>query len=63
MGGVCLINAGISAEGTMGKMVVAILSTLDRAERQRILERTHQDKLDAKSKGVKFGRKKLTVHR
>jgi DNA invertase Pin-like site-specific DNA recombinase len=49
---------GISTEGTMGKMVVTILSTVAQAERQRILERTNEGRLDAKSRGVKFGRKR-----
>jgi DNA invertase Pin-like site-specific DNA recombinase len=49
---------GISTEGTMGKMVVTILSAVAQAERQRILERTNEGRLDAKSRGVKFGRKR-----
>jgi DNA invertase Pin-like site-specific DNA recombinase len=32
------LDAGISTEGTMGKMVVTILSAVAQAERQRILE-------------------------
>lgn len=34
------LDDGISTEGTMGKMVVTILSAVAEAERQRILERT-----------------------
>ncbi len=49
---------GISTEGTMGKMVMTILSAVAQAERQRILERTNEGRLDAKSRGVKFGRKR-----
>ena len=49
------LDDGISTEGTMGKMVVTILSTVAQAKRQRILERTNEDRLEAK--GVKFGRK------
>lgn len=49
---------GISTEGTMGKMVVTILSAVAQAERQRILERTNEGRLEAKAKGVKFGRKR-----
>jgi hypothetical protein len=37
------LNDGISTEGTMGKMVVTILSAVAQAERQRILERTNVD--------------------
>lgn len=48
----------ISTEGSMGKMVVTILSAVATAERQRILERTNEGRVEAKSKGIKFGRKR-----
>ena len=48
----------ITTEGTMGKMVVTILSAVATAERQRILERTNEGRAEAKTKGVKFGRKR-----
>ncbi len=48
----------ITTEGTMGKMVVTILSAVATAERQRILERTNEGRMDAKIKGIKFGRKR-----
>ena len=51
------LDDGISTEGTMGNMVVTILSAVAQAERQRILERTNEGRLEAKAKGVKFGRK------
>lgn len=51
------LDDGISTEGTMGKMVITILSAVAQAERQRILERTNEGRIDAKEKGVKFGRK------
>lgn len=51
------LDDGISTEGTMGKMVVTILSAVAQAERQRILERTNEGRMEAKAKGVKFGRK------
>lgn len=51
------LDDGISTEGTMGKMVVTILSAVAQAERQRILERTNEGREEAKAKGVKFGRK------
>lgn len=51
------LDDGISTEGTMGKMVVTILSAVAEAERLRILERTNEGRLEAKAKGVKFGRK------
>lgn len=55
---VWFLDDGISTEGTMGKMVVTILSAVAQAERQRILERTNEGRLEAKTKGVKFGRKR-----
>jgi DNA invertase Pin-like site-specific DNA recombinase len=51
------LDDGISTEGTMGKMVVTILSAVAQAERQRILERTNEGRIEAKTKGIKFGRK------
>ena len=52
------LDDSISTEGTMGKMVVTILSAVAQAERQRILERTNEGRIEAKAKGVKFGRKR-----
>jgi DNA invertase Pin-like site-specific DNA recombinase len=52
------LDDGISTEGTMGKMIVTILSAVAQAERQRILERTNEGRIEAKAKGVKFGRKR-----
>jgi DNA invertase Pin-like site-specific DNA recombinase len=52
------LDDGISTEGTMGKMVVTILSAVAQAERQRILERTNEGRMEAKAKGMKFGRKR-----
>ena len=52
------LDEGISTEGTMGQMVVTILSAVAQAERQRILERTNEGRIEAKAKGVKFGRKR-----
>ena len=52
------LDDGISTEGTMGRMVITILSAVAQAERQRILERTNEGRLEAKEKGVKFGRKR-----
>lgn len=51
------LDDGISTEGTMGKMVITILTAVAQAERQRILERTNEGRQEAKAKGVKFGRK------
>jgi DNA invertase Pin-like site-specific DNA recombinase len=52
------LQDGISTEGSMGKMVVTILSAVAQAERERILERTNEGRLEALSKGIKFGRKR-----
>jgi DNA invertase Pin-like site-specific DNA recombinase len=52
------IDDGISTEGAMGKMVVTILSAVAQAECHRILERTNEGRIEAKSKGIKFGRKR-----
>ncbi len=51
------LDDGISTEGEMGKMVVTILSAVAQAERHRILERTNEGRIEAKARGVKFGRK------
>lgn len=56
--GIRFLDDAISTEGTMGKMVVTILSAVATAERQRILERTNEGRIEAKSKGIKFGRKR-----
>ncbi len=37
-------------------MVVTILAAVAQAEGQRILERTNEGRIEAKAKGVKFGR-------
>ncbi|MGE0197403.1 MAG: recombinase family protein [Simkaniaceae bacterium] len=52
------LDDGITTEGTMGKMIVTILSAVAQAERQRILERTNEGRIEAKAKGVRFGRKR-----
>lgn len=52
------LKEGLSTEGPMGKMVVTILSAVADAEKERILERTNEGRLEAKAKGIKFGRKR-----
>ena len=52
------LDDGISTEGTMGKMVVTILAAVAQAERQRILERTNEGRIEAMASGVRFGRKR-----
>jgi DNA invertase Pin-like site-specific DNA recombinase len=56
------LDDGISTEGEMGKMMVIILSAVAQADRHRILERTNEGRIEAKLKGIKFGRKR-TVDR
>lgn len=51
------LDDGLSTEGPMGKMVVTILTAVANAERSRILERTNEGRLEAKARGIKFGRK------
>lgn len=53
------LDDAISTEGTMGRMVITILSAVAQAERQRILERTNEGRMEAKARGVKFGRKPI----
>ena len=52
------LDDGITTEGTMGRMVVTILSAVAQAERERILERTNEGRLEAKANGVRMGRKR-----
>ncbi|MEM8829759.1 MAG: recombinase family protein [Cyanobacteria bacterium P01_G01_bin.19] len=52
------LDDGITTEGAMGKMIVTILSAVAEAKRARILERTNEGRIEAKSKGIKFGRKR-----
>ena len=56
------LDDGITTEGTMGRMVVTILSAVAQAERERILERTNEGRLEAKANGVRFGRKPSIDH-
>lgn len=56
--GVRFLDEGISTEGTMGKMMMTILSAVAQAERHRIMERTQEGRVEAQAKGIKFGRKR-----
>lgn len=53
------LNDGISTDGPMGRMVITIFSAVAEAERHRILERTNEGRIEAKARGVKFGRKRF----
>ena len=50
------LDDGISTKGTIGKVVVTILLAVAQAERECILKRTNEGRLQAKAKGVRFGR-------
>jgi DNA invertase Pin-like site-specific DNA recombinase len=47
----------LSTEGAQGKLVVRVLIAAARTERLRIRERTSEGRIEAREKGVKFGRK------
>ncbi len=51
------LDDGISTEGSMGKMVVTILAAVAQAERERIMERTHEGRRSAIDRGIRMGRK------
>jgi len=51
------LSDGISTEGAVGRMIVTILAAVAQAEKMRILERTNEGRIEAKIRGVKFGRK------
>ena len=58
-----LINKGLTAYiGLFAEMGAKPLSAVAQADRHRILERTNEGRIEAKLKGVKFGRKR-TVDR
>ena len=48
------LDDGISTEGTMGKMVVTILSTVAQAEREWILGSKNEGRLEARATDDKF---------
>ena len=53
----------LDTTGDFAELVLAMLGVAAKLERRRILERTARGRADAKTKGVKFGRKpKLTPH-
>ena len=56
------IDDGISTEGSMGKMVVMILTCVAQAERARILERTNEGRLEAKANGVIVSTRKIYLN-
>lgn len=53
----------LDTTGDLAELVLAMLGVAAKLERRRILERTAQDRANAKAAGVKFGRKPtLTPH-
>ena len=51
------LDDDLSTEGGRGTLIVAILSAVAQAERQRLHERSIEGRTQARKKGVKFGRK------
>jgi len=52
------LDDGLSTEGTMGRLLITILSAVAQSERERIMERTREGRLEALANGVQFGRKR-----
>ena len=53
----------VDTTSNFAELVLAMLGVAAKLERRRIKERTARGRIDAKAKGVKFGRKpKLTEH-
>jgi DNA invertase Pin-like site-specific DNA recombinase len=53
----------VDTTSDFAELVLAMLGVAAKLERRRILERTARGRVDAKAKGVRFGRKpKLTPH-
>ena len=50
------LQEGLSTEGEMGTMLITILVAVAQAERNRILQRTHEGRVAAMEKGLKFGK-------
>jgi DNA invertase Pin-like site-specific DNA recombinase len=55
--GVRFLDDKLDTSGSMGMMLITILSAVAQAERARILERTNEGRLSALDKGIKFGPK------
>ncbi|WP_448873617.1 recombinase family protein [Desulfobulbus propionicus] len=47
----------LSTEGPQGPLMVRVLTAVARTERLRLRERTSEGRIEARQKGVKFGRK------
>ena len=54
---VTFIDDNLTTAGSMGYMLITILSAVAQAERARILERTNEGRQAAMDRGIKFGRK------
>lgn len=55
--GVRFLDDKLDTSGSMGMMLITILSAVAQAERARILERTNEGRLSAIDRGIKFGPK------
>lgn len=55
--GLRFLKDDVSTENGMGRVVVAVLVAEAQAERRRLQERTSEGRVEAREKGVRFGRK------
>lgn len=52
------INENLSTNSIHGELIIDIMLAVAKADRKRILENTQEGRLEAKAKGIKFGRKR-----
>jgi DNA invertase Pin-like site-specific DNA recombinase len=57
--GIRFLENSISTEGATGKMVITILAAVAEAEKSRLVERTSEGRVEARFKGIAFGRKRF----
>lgn len=52
------IDENLATNSIHGELIINIMLAVSKAERKRILERTQEGRIEAKAKGIKFGRKR-----
>jgi DNA invertase Pin-like site-specific DNA recombinase len=52
------IHENLATNSTHGELIIDIMLAVAKADRKRILENTQEGRLEAKARGVKFGRKR-----
>lgn len=52
------IEENLSTNSIHGELIIDIMLAVAKADRKRILENTQEGRLEAKTKGIKFGRKR-----